>query len=424
MAADMTDIDNSICSHCLLALVFCDFSTKELYIMQFGRELPNMNAAGQGRSIVSERTNLSAFLSVTSGMDLASRRYLIYASQHESQSQALSPITSPDGSFFHPHQHSSSTSFPIIAIAIIGIMATAFLLVSYYIFVIKCCLNWHRIDILRRFSPSRRREDPSPMYSPGTEARGLDEAMIRLIPVIQYKTQGDRGFGECAVCLNEFQEDEKLRIIPNCSHVFHIDCIDVWLQSNANCPLCRTSISLTSRFHIDQLLTQRSSSPQDQTPPRENLIGGDEDFVVIELGNNHDRSQNLQERGNGLELPLPACLVTPSTPGKLDGGDVQKKAMKLHKVTSMGDECIDIRAKDDQFSVQPIRRSFSMDSSGDRHFYLAVQEALRLQNRQVNEVSSIECCSGSGSNRVKRSFFSFGHGSRSRSSVQPVSLDP
>ncbi|BAT94722.1 hypothetical protein LR48_Vigan09g112600 [Vigna angularis] len=358
-------------------------------------------------------------------MDLASRRYLIYVSQHVSQSEALSPVTSPGGSFFHPHQHSSSTSFPIIAIAIIGIMATAFLLVSYYIFVIKCCLNWHRIDILRRFSPSRRREDPSAMYSPGTEARGLDEAMIRLIPVIQYKTQGDdRESGECAVCLNEFQEDEKLRIIPNCSHVFHIDCIDVWLQSNANCPLCRTSISLTSRFHVEQLLALRSSSPPDQTPPRENHIGRDEDFVVIELGNIHDRSQNLRERGNGLELPSPTSLISSCTPRKLEQGNVQKKAMKLHKVTSMGDECIDIRAKDNQFSVQPIRRSFSMDSSGDRQFYLAVQEALRLQNRQVNEVSTTEGCSGSGSNRVKRSFFSFGHGSRSRSSVQPVSLEP
>jgi len=357
-------------------------------------------------------------------MDLASRRYLIYEAQHESQSQALSPVTAPGGSFFHPHQHSSSTSFPIIAIAIIGIMATAFLLVSYYIFVIKCCLNWHRIDILRRFSPSRRRQDPSPMYSPGTETRGLDEAMIRLIPVIQYKSQGDGDFGECAVCLNEFQEDEKLRIIPNCSHVFHIDCIDVWLQSNANCPLCRTSISLTSRSQMEQLLALRSSSPPHQTPPRENLIGGDEDFVVIELGNIHDRSENLQDRGNGLELPLPTSLISSSTPRKLEHGNVQKKAMKLHKVTSMGDECIDIRAKDNQFSVQPIRRSFSMDSSGDRQFYLAVQEALRLQNRQVNEVSSTEGCSGSASNRVKRSFFSFGHGSRSRSSVQPVSLEP
>lgn len=343
-------------------------------------------------------------------MDLVSRRHLI----HVSQSEAISPTTS-SSSIFHPHMHHSSTSFPIIAIAIIGIIATAILLVSYYIFVIKCCLNWHRIDLLRRFSPSRRTQDPLPILSQNTQQpRGLDEAMIRLIPVIQFKTEeegANRDFCECAVCLNEFQQDEKLRIIPNCSHVFHIDCIDVWLQNNANCPLCRTSISLTTnnRYHIDQLLnlrpsTSSSNSNQDQIIQSQPIIGGDEDFVVIELSN-----LNLNERGN-------AALELPKYP-------LEKKRRKLHKVTSMGDECIDIRAtKDDLFSVQPIRRSFSMDSSGDRQFYLAVQEALQQQKRE--EVNCIDGCSGSGSGRVKKSFFSFGYGSRSRSSVQPLSLDP
>ncbi|CAL0316724.1 unnamed protein product [Lupinus luteus] len=267
-------------------------------------------------------------------MDLVSKRYLIYSS-----SQALSPITSQgSSSIFHPHMHHSSTSFPIIAIAIIGILATAFLLVSYYIFVIKCCLNWHRIDILRRFSPSTRREDTSPIYSPGTEPRGLDEALLN-----------------------------------------------------------RSTIS---------------SSPQHQN----SNISVDQDFVVIELGNNdNDRSQN-----NALELPTTCPIISPS-PRKLEQ---RKKSRKMHnKVTSMGDEWIDIRAKDEQFSVQPIRRSFSMDSSGDRHYYLAVQEALQHQNKQVNnEVNFTEGCSDSG--RAKRSFFSFGYGSRSRSSVQPIHLDP
>lgn len=356
-------------------------------------------------------------------MDLVSRKYLIHFS-----SQAIAPTTSSSSIFHPPHMHHSSTSFPIIAIAIIGILATIFLLVSYYIFVIKCCLNWHRIDLLRRFSPSRRRQDPTAIHSPGIEPRGLDEAVIRLIPVIQFKAEegnrdsaGSESFCECAVCLNEFQQDEKLRIIPNCSHVFHIDCIDVWLQNNANCPLCRTSISLTSRFHFDQMLTQGPFSTQDQNPTSENLIGGDEDFVVIELSNN-----------NAIESPLPLPLprpspISPSPRKMLENRNVEKKGRKkLHKVTSMGDECIDIRAtKDEQFSVQPIRRSFSMDSSGDRHFYLAVQEALQQQKRQVNEVNNTIEGSSGGSGRVKKSFFSFGYGSRSRSSsIQPVYLDP
>ncbi|KAE9619190.1 hypothetical protein Lal_00047086 [Lupinus albus] len=305
-------------------------------------------------------------------MDLVSNRYLIYVSQHGSSSQALPPIT---------NMHHSRTSFPIIAIVIMGILITSLLLVSYYIFVIKCCLNWHHIDLLRRFSSSSRREDPSPMYSRAIEPRGLNEAVIRLIPLIQYKTQqegrcssssnsrefGERSFCECAICLNEFQENEKLRIIPNCSHVFHIDCIDVWLQNNANCPLCRTSISLTSTFQIEQFLNIRPSfsSPQHQN----SHISGHEDFVVIELGNND----------NDIEIPIICSNITSPSPRKLlKQRSVNKKGRKMrNKVTSMGDECIDIRTKDDQFSVQSIRRSFSMDSSGDKLFYLAVQEAFQ-----------------------------------------------
>ncbi|KAB2092626.1 hypothetical protein ES319_A02G042600v1 [Gossypium barbadense] len=309
-------------------------------------------------------------------------------------SQALSPnITSGPP----PHLHSSEPSFPIIAIAVIGILATGFLLVSYYIFVIKCCLNWHRIDLLRQFSLSRRRpEDPITPYSPAMEHRGLDESLIRSIPIFQFKKNNgnidEKTLCECAVCLNEFQEDEKLRMIPNCSHVFHIDCIDVWLQNNANCPLCRTSISSST-------INAQSLAPQD---PISN--GGDEDYVVIELGDNNNRSSSDESiSGSPMELK-----------------DVEKRGRKLHKGTSMGDEWIDSRNKGAEFGIQPIRRSISMDSSADRQLYLAVQEAIR-QKREVNEgISPIEGCS---SRVMRRSFFSFSHGRGSKNAILPVYLE-
>ncbi|KAJ8763297.1 hypothetical protein K2173_001435 [Erythroxylum novogranatense] len=355
-------------------------------------------------------------------MDLVSRSFV---------SQSPPPInTSPSSSIFGPHLHSSDTSFPIIAIAVIGILATAFLLVSYYIFVIKCCLSWHRIDLLRRFGISRNRnhEDPLMAYAPAHEARGLDEAVIRSIPVFKFKkvvinNSGyleEQSFGECAVCLTEFQEDEKLKRIPNCGHVFHIDCIDVWLQGNANCPLCRTSISGPTRpFSIDQVIAP-SSTPQDPHPYTESLIGGDEDYVVIELGNRNSTNQTLvsaQERLNSGELSA-RSISTPS-PRKTEQRVLQKKGRKFNKVTSMGDECIDIRGKDDQFAIQPIRRSFSMDSSTDRHLFLSIQEIVQ-QSRHVAEVSPVGSCSS----RSRRNFFSFGHGRGSRNAVLPVYLEP
>ncbi|KAF8394287.1 hypothetical protein HHK36_020493 [Tetracentron sinense] len=352
-------------------------------------------------------------------MDPTHRHFYIHGSQ------ALLPIKPQEHPIYQsPSSPSSDTSFPILAIAIIGILATAFLLVSYYIFVIKCCLNWHRIDLLRRFSISeaRRHEDPLMVYSPAMENHGLDESVIRKIPIFQFKRGGggegeERSFYECAVCLNEFLEEEKLRVLPNCTHAFHIDCIDIWLQNNANCPLCRSSISTETRFPIDQIITP-SSSPQDLQPFTDNLIASDEDFIIIELRENGGSEQSVhrrRERGNSGEIVVQS--VSPS-PRELEQRVGQKKPRKFHRVSSMGDECIDVRGKDDQFCIQPIRRSFSMDSD-DPQLYLFVQEIIQ-QNRHFNEVSTSEGCSS----RVRRSLFSFGHGRGSRNAVLPIQFEP
>ncbi|XP_030444869.1 RING-H2 finger protein ATL16-like [Syzygium oleosum] len=394
-------------------------------------------------------------------MDLVTKASLIHVSE------TIPPSTSEaTTSLAHAPLHNSGPGFPIMAIAIIGIVATAFLLVSYYIFVIKCCLNWHRVDLLSRFSLSRRGrhrpEDSLLMHSPAMmEPRGLDDAAIRSIPILQFRSRGgksrdfgERSFCECAVCLNEFQEDEKLKIIPNCSHVFHIDCIDIWLQNNANCPLCRTSVSsaaaaglLPPLFPRDRIIAP-SSTPEDTSPydGRATVVGGDEDFVVIELGRPEDAGPEGQSQSqrlwighervqSGCSSSSPTQAISPSL-GKLEKSGLAKKgrARKLHKMTSMGDEFIDIRERDDEFLVQPIRRSISMDSSADRQLFLAVQEILKQKREEAFRFSEVnvispqnqEGCSSSSSNsnRVRRTFFSFGHGRVSRSAVQPVCLEP
>lgn len=46
---------------------------------------------------------------------------------------------------------------------------------------------------------------------------------------------------KCPICLSEFESDERVRSLP-CSHLFHIECIDRWLNSNKKCPVCRLNI--------------------------------------------------------------------------------------------------------------------------------------------------------------------------------------
>lgn len=72
---------------------------------------------------------------------------------------------------------------------------------------------------------------------------GLDQAFIDALPVFQYKEiVGLKEPFDCAVCLCEFSEKDKLRLLPMCSHAFHINCIDTWLLSNSTCPLCRGTL--------------------------------------------------------------------------------------------------------------------------------------------------------------------------------------
>ncbi|CAA7037386.1 unnamed protein product [Microthlaspi erraticum] len=50
----------------------------------------------------------------------------------------------------------------------------------------------------------------------------------------------------CCVCLGEFELKEELVEIPLCKHIFHLDCIHLWLYSHTTCPLCRSSVFISS----------------------------------------------------------------------------------------------------------------------------------------------------------------------------------
>ncbi|XP_074279833.1 brassinosteroid-responsive RING protein 1-like [Silene latifolia] len=46
---------------------------------------------------------------------------------------------------------------------------------------------------------------------------------------------------ECSVCLSDVRKDDVIRLLDNCKHVFHKDCLDRWMDlDHHTCPLCRT----------------------------------------------------------------------------------------------------------------------------------------------------------------------------------------
>ena len=68
------------------------------------------------------------------------------------------------------------------------------------------------------------------------------EQIMRRIPVVVYEARAGVSATECAICLGEFEDGEKVRVLPRCYHGFHVQCIDMWLAMNPSCPTCRNSL--------------------------------------------------------------------------------------------------------------------------------------------------------------------------------------
>lgn len=46
----------------------------------------------------------------------------------------------------------------------------------------------------------------------------------------------------CSICQTDFEGHEIVRLLNNCSHLFHLNCIDTWLSNHNTCPTCRHNL--------------------------------------------------------------------------------------------------------------------------------------------------------------------------------------
>lgn len=266
------------------------------------------------------------------------------------------PLDFPEGN--------SSPNFSPLVVAIIGILVSAFLLVSYYTIISKYCGN--TTDHGRRSSreddydenPEGEFEDnhnPSIHEAWHVATAGLEEALIKSITVCKYK-KGD-GLVEgtdCSVCLSEFQEDEEVRLLPKCSHAFHIQCIDTWLRSHSNCPLCRANVVVCVNPPTATESTTFSSNESTAANDDQNrsFVGQDRNSESVEETDQHSNTNDV-------------VVVPKST-----------TASSLRAFSDLGN-------LEERHSVIDIRRSVSMDHSGrDR---VLVADILRMNHGDEEE---------------------------------------
>lgn len=185
----------------------------------------------------------------------------------------------------------------IMIAAIVVLFLVVFFILSLHVYA---KWFWRHSSARNASSRRRRRLDfTGQEHFVGGENVGLDKATIDSLPMFVYKPpQTDEAVLECAVCLCEFEEAEKGRLLPKCNHSFHTECIDMWLHSHSTCPLCRTSAKPEAQQDCNPPTEPASPS----LPPQQ--LGGSEEqrlgqIEVVEVISGSSLLLSTENRGSG-----------------------------------------------------------------------------------------------------------------------------
>lgn len=145
------------------------------------------------------------------------------------------------------------------AMVIFIVLVFAFFFTAFLIMFIRHCSDDLADGRIPRYSSSAAIAAARPLW---LSSSGLNRAAIDSFPILNYSDIKHLRIGKealsCAVCVSEFEENEMLRWLPKCDHVFHPECIDPWLASHSTCPLCRANLSQI--IESTQLTEERNST--------------------------------------------------------------------------------------------------------------------------------------------------------------------
>uniref|UniRef100_A0A1Y9H2I6 RING-type domain-containing protein n=1 Tax=Anopheles dirus TaxID=7168 RepID=A0A1Y9H2I6_9DIPT len=92
----------------------------------------------------------------------------------------------------------------------------------------------------------------------------LPARVLRRIGIVKFAK--GMSFETCAICLEDFAENERLRVLP-CRHAYHAICIDPWLTKNRRvCPICKRRVIVRGETRQRRYSSDSMSSTNESTP--------------------------------------------------------------------------------------------------------------------------------------------------------------
>ncbi|KAI5006824.1 RING-H2 finger protein ATL74-like [Hordeum vulgare subsp. vulgare] len=136
---------------------------------------------------------------------------------------------------------SGDASFDTNMVIILAALLFALLFALGLNSLARCLIRWARRSALEAGGAGGELDAASSASAGGRG--GLKKLTLRSLPIEVYGACAAAPAGDvCAICLGEFEDGEKVRVLPRCGHEFHVRCVDTWLVSHGSCPTCRDSV--------------------------------------------------------------------------------------------------------------------------------------------------------------------------------------
>ncbi|XP_062091116.1 RING-H2 finger protein ATL52-like [Humulus lupulus] len=160
-----------------------------------------------------------------------------------------------------PPPPAAKSNLPMLYYGLIVVGTAAIVLALYNIIVIRLCSDSRRRQLSSQRQNSSFVEVNTTSSRMGFESRELPSSFKYKKEKAEAVAEDEVDQSECLVCLSAFEEGEEIRKLPRCKHSFHAPCIDMWLCSHSDCPLCRTPVVVAADGRCYRLLI---------SPPEEN----------------------------------------------------------------------------------------------------------------------------------------------------------
>ncbi|XP_062181761.1 receptor homology region, transmembrane domain- and RING domain-containing protein 1-like [Phragmites australis] len=147
-------------------------------------------------------------------------------------------------------KESASTYRTPVFIGLLAVMCFAVVLLMHHCVLVTCC---HAADRRRRRNHHRgaataggaRQQQEEESYSVELSSSSRVHLVQSAAVVCPYRKEEAWSESTCPVCLADFADGEAVRVLPECMHYFHADCIDTWLRGSTSCPMCRAETTPT-----------------------------------------------------------------------------------------------------------------------------------------------------------------------------------